>query len=515
MMFGMRLGLSAVSFLSVFLAGCTSAGSFACQDDTDCGEGACEATGYCSFPDTACETGRRYGDLAESGLAGQCVSLDAETETGATSTTEASSGTAGSSMPTTLEPGTSSTGEDGESSVDTLAPTAASGGSETSSGVAECGDGQAEPGEDCFDVEAFEDYPLRAFVTDIAAGDFDNNGTVGIAAVSNDEWGFGSAFGEFCFYAADGLGGYGAGECSDLESPAFRIHVLDGNGDGAFESIVLREDAVDTIHNIGGNQSVRSYDVSGTQYGISDLLTADFDGDGIADVLHSVAYGWNVRLGENIDNQWWLGDPSSPTGIVGEGAAGVAVVPGASVGDSAPWAAVFLNQYNPTVLGARWEDGSFNAPPVESPLAEFEACVGVASGSRHAAVADVDGDGVEELVVTCINGSFVVMRWTGGAFEPTVVTLAGAYRATPGDIDGDGDSELLVVSDSLGVAVLYDFDGKELVPRHQFAVVGLTSSAILHDLDGDGALDVAMAFTDDDEGLESAEGTLRVWHQAP
>lgn len=518
-MLRMRLGWGAgVSLLATLLGGCTSSGSFACQDNGDCGEGVCEATGYCSFPDVACESGRRYGDLAESGLAGQCVSLEPDSGTAATdaaSTTDASGGTTSPSAPTTVEPEPSSTGDWDESSG-TGELTETSGEADSSSGtVVACGDAQPAVGEDCFDVDAFEDHPLAPFVTDIAAGDFDNNGTVGIAAVSNDQWGLESDAGEFCFHAADGLGGYGAGDCTTLASPAFRVHVLDGNDDGTFESVLLREDAVDTVHNIGGFQSVQTYNVFGTQYGVSDLLTADFDDDGIVDVLHSVAYGWSVRLGETFDNQWRLGEDASPIGIPGEGAAGVTVLAGSAVGDSAPWIAVFLNQYTPTLYGARWQDGGFAAAPDASPLAEFEACVGVASGSRQAAVADVDGDGQEELVVTCMNGSFVVMRWDDGAFESTVVTLAGAYRPTPGDIDGDGDAELLVVSDSLGVAVLYDHDGDDVVPVHQFSIEGRTSSAILHDLNDDGVLDVAMAFTDDSAGLASPTGALRVWHQAP
>lgn len=66
-----------------WLAGCLLLMS-ACQRDTffcdtpdDCtssdGGGVCEETGYCSFPDEACESGRRYGDLSPSGLAGTCV----------------------------------------------------------------------------------------------------------------------------------------------------------------------------------------------------------------------------------------------------------------------------------------------------------------------------------------------------------------------------------------------------------------------------------------------------------
>lgn len=61
------------------LAACILLGSgcqretFFCDTPEDCtsedGGGACESTGYCSFPDPECDTGRRYGELAPSGLA--------------------------------------------------------------------------------------------------------------------------------------------------------------------------------------------------------------------------------------------------------------------------------------------------------------------------------------------------------------------------------------------------------------------------------------------------------------
>lgn len=50
---------------------------FRCAKDSECvkgGEsGLCEPTGYCSFSDSSCETGRKYGDHAPSELAGACV----------------------------------------------------------------------------------------------------------------------------------------------------------------------------------------------------------------------------------------------------------------------------------------------------------------------------------------------------------------------------------------------------------------------------------------------------------
>lgn len=54
------------------VAGC--AGSEQCSKDADCAtEGLCEPTGFCSFADEECPTGRRYRDEAPAGQAGACV----------------------------------------------------------------------------------------------------------------------------------------------------------------------------------------------------------------------------------------------------------------------------------------------------------------------------------------------------------------------------------------------------------------------------------------------------------
>lgn len=59
--------------LAAVLGGCSSE-VFVCQHDSGCGaDGTCEGTGYCSFPDETCASGRRYGDHAANGLAGECV----------------------------------------------------------------------------------------------------------------------------------------------------------------------------------------------------------------------------------------------------------------------------------------------------------------------------------------------------------------------------------------------------------------------------------------------------------
>ena len=64
---------------SVLLACARPAEEYRCEASSQClrqGTGGfCEATGYCSFLDDGCATGRRYDELAGTGLEGDCVPL--------------------------------------------------------------------------------------------------------------------------------------------------------------------------------------------------------------------------------------------------------------------------------------------------------------------------------------------------------------------------------------------------------------------------------------------------------
>lgn len=67
------LGLPLV--VAALLAGCKGAPAFVCEESSECNPGGtCESTGFCSFPDTACDTGRRYSSYAGDGLSDTCVS---------------------------------------------------------------------------------------------------------------------------------------------------------------------------------------------------------------------------------------------------------------------------------------------------------------------------------------------------------------------------------------------------------------------------------------------------------
>ena len=87
--------------------GCSPTDVFACIESSQCESvgvpGTCEASGFCSFPDPECDSGRRYGSLAGP-LSNTCVDDDAGT-TSTTSGGPTTSTTAGP-LTTTAEPTT-------------------------------------------------------------------------------------------------------------------------------------------------------------------------------------------------------------------------------------------------------------------------------------------------------------------------------------------------------------------------------------------------------------------------
>lgn len=56
----------------MLLGGCLRATEFHCIDSTQCGGGVCQSVGFCSFEDSKCPSGQRFGDSAGS-YAGQCA----------------------------------------------------------------------------------------------------------------------------------------------------------------------------------------------------------------------------------------------------------------------------------------------------------------------------------------------------------------------------------------------------------------------------------------------------------
>ena len=59
--------------LAIGAAGCLRGTEYRCSTNSECGAGGtCESVGFCSFPDTHCTSGERFGDSAGA-LANQCT----------------------------------------------------------------------------------------------------------------------------------------------------------------------------------------------------------------------------------------------------------------------------------------------------------------------------------------------------------------------------------------------------------------------------------------------------------
>lgn len=209
----LSLACPLLSALSVGLGACTiTPDPFVCTASDQCTGGTCERTGYCSFPNPDCESGREYGRYSAPELASTCVppsahsdshegSGDATTSGEESSTTGSSSSTRGDDTATTADSTTDEgTGTASETTTTTMNATSGSSVGETSdsggtegtgtagsSGLAESSSTGAS-GLECF-VDPFEgegrnfdpfwslegEFPARAQMNGTGQLEFDIN----------------------------------------------------------------------------------------------------------------------------------------------------------------------------------------------------------------------------------------------------------------------------------------------------------------------------------------------------
>jgi len=119
---------------------CNGTTSYQCSESSQCMSagiaGMCQPDGWCSFPDTACPSGQRYGAFVGDALAEQCVPADGTTGEGSDD-----------GIVTSV---TTETGSSDPTGVD-----ASSGSGDSADPV--CGDGSIDPGEMCDDADAVDD----------------------------------------------------------------------------------------------------------------------------------------------------------------------------------------------------------------------------------------------------------------------------------------------------------------------------------------------------------------------
>ena len=221
------------------------------------------------------------------------------------------------------------------------------------------------------------------------------------------------------------------------------------------------------------------------------VLTADFNGDGIPDLV-ILGSGISVLLGNGDGTFTAAPSPSAdlPGAIAvgdfnGDGIPDLAVAPAFDEGNSE----VLLGNGDGTFTNAGGSFGNGNDTVT----------------SNSIAAADFNGDGKLDLVETCAaamrrpcNNLLLILSGNGDGtftqFSETPLPFAGSQSMAVGDFNGDGQPDVAVTnSGANGVNVFLNNEGGLSVVYTMPATGAGPSSIAAADFNGDGKLDLAVA----------------------
>jgi hypothetical protein len=214
--------------------------------------------------------------------------------------------------------------------------------------------------------------------------------------------------------------------------------------------------------------------------------------------------GWRRRTGELLP-QIDVGSESVPTLVDLDGDGDLDLLLG--------------NKIEPAERGTGRLYHFENSGTAERPAFRLRGALPMRGQYHYAAAAgDLDGDRRTDLVVGSFGPRLAFWRNGGGSLEladSAIATITRGSHTTPtlGDLDGDGDLDLLVGRAS-GYLTYFRNDGSATSP--QFVLLtdewegirpGRRSAPHLHDLDGDGDLDLLVGTDENGVALFRNEGT--------
>ncbi len=336
--------------------------------------------------------------------------------------------------------------------------------------VERCGDGVPTPGETCLLVEDTAAAPERP--VQLAAGDLDDDGRADLAA-------------------ADVTGSAIVLVRSAAQPPALAIAtgagpvgVAVGGFDGLPGLDVAYVDGTTQVHLLSAEGGVLGFvelPDGATGHAVAAL---DLEGDGDDDLVVATRA------------------PRALVPLLSDGAgaftAGVAVSlpsdPSAIAAGNLDRAADALDDLVVVMPGG----DRVQVVPVLGGALQARQALAVPGEPRGAALADLDGDGAAELLVSTVaSRELVRLPGLGGGLlgEPaTVLELADrAYAVAVSDLTGDGAPDVAVAKlDGGSVAVLRGGPGGALEPWRELAAGVHPRSLVVAELDGEGPLDLAI-----------------------